>query len=95
MLCMKEVACLWSCLDCVSCGGDFEIAFVPAFLGKLVLMCSELHTKSYQIVRFLLIHTNLLTSVATKHLDSLSPFPFYQWLVGLMRKPTQPWLRGR
>ena len=88
-----KVACLWSCLDCVSCGGDFEIAFVPAFLGKLVLMCSELHTKSYQMSDSCLY--NLLTSVSTKHLDSLSPFPFYQWLIGLMRKPTQPLLRNQ
>ena len=53
MLCMMEnvlgvkVACLWLCLCCVSCRQDFEIAFVPYFWGKLALMCSEFHFKSF------------------------------------------------
>ena len=55
MLCMMEnvlgvkVACLWLCLDCVSCGLEFEIAFVPYFWGKLALMFWE-----FQIIRLLL-----------------------------------------
>ena len=80
-----EVACLWLCLCCISCGLEFEIAFVCAALGKLVLTCWE-----FQIIRLLLrVYWPSFRQNIWTFFHHLSPFSFHKWLVdlvGLMRQ---------
>ena len=60
MLCVMEnvlgvkVACLWLCLDCVSCEWEFEIAFVPYFEANL-RSCAQNSISNRLIVAYNLI----------------------------------------